>query len=185
MSGTRTWPAERVERLLDLNAKGYSASRIGEELRCSRNAAIGKLHRLGVAKVAAGVRAPRRANKRYAAPKNRAVVVSRSTEARLPHRPYWERMAPVPPPPPQRGDVARVAFADLEPHHCRFPIGEPRELGFGFCGCARAPGSSYCQTHLARSLFSPVWVPSAIWIHDQISGAETEAAALQEFLEPA
>ena len=173
MSGTRTWPAERVERLLDLNAKGYSASRIGEELRCSRNAAIGKLHRLGVAKVAAGVRAPRRANKRYAAPKNRAVVVSRSTEARLPHRPYWERMAPVPPPPPQRGDVARVAFADLEPHHCRYIISQTG-LEARFCGAQKA-GKSYCGPH-ERICYGPTPAYRKRPRPERVAAFEEEAA---------
>ena len=42
------WNSEQTERLLVLNQKGLSASKIGAELGVTRNAAIGKLHRLGL-----------------------------------------------------------------------------------------------------------------------------------------
>ena len=34
---------------------------------------------------------------------------------------------------------------------CRWPIGEPAEAGFGYCGCPVATGSAYCRTHQARA----------------------------------
>lgn len=40
------WNKETITKMLDLKAKGYSASQIGKKLGCSRNAIIGKLHRL-------------------------------------------------------------------------------------------------------------------------------------------
>jgi GcrA cell cycle regulator len=46
--------------------------------------------------------------------------------------------------------VAQVALIDLEPHHCRWPIGE--NLGAivpHFCGCDAVPAQSYCADHLA------------------------------------
>ncbi len=42
--------------------------------------------------------------------------------------------------PPQPG----VAFLDLRPGDCRWPIGDPRDGDFGFCGAPAQPGSSYC-----------------------------------------
>lgn len=40
------WPEERTEKMLSLWAEGLSASQIGREMGISRNAVIGKLHRL-------------------------------------------------------------------------------------------------------------------------------------------
>lgn len=39
----------------------------------------------------------------------------------------------------------------LEPADCRWPIGDPRKPGFGFCGKAKVPGKSYCQDHYERA----------------------------------
>jgi GcrA cell cycle regulator len=36
---------------------------------------------------------------------------------------------------------------DLEPHDCRWPIGEPRSPDFHFCGEQQAAGRSYCAHH--------------------------------------
>lgn len=49
-------------------------------------------------------------------------------------------------------DLARVTFAELEPHHCRFPVGDPT---LGFCGQDREPGISYCAEHAQRCFNAP------------------------------
>jgi GcrA cell cycle regulator len=36
---------------------------------------------------------------------------------------------------------------DLPPHGCKWPIGEPRDPGFGFCGRKRLTGKPYCPVH--------------------------------------
>lgn len=44
-----------------------------------------------------------------------------------------------------------VTFADLEPHHCRWPIGDPRNSDFRFCGCRRVIGKPYCEGHVVMA----------------------------------
>lgn len=45
---------------------------------------------------------------------------------------------------------------DLEPHDCRWPIGDPRDVKtFTFCGCRRVSGTSYCTHHLGRLRETP------------------------------
>ena len=48
---------------------------------------------------------------------------------------------------------AASAVADLGPRDCRWPLGEPLDADFAFCGSLRLPRSSYCAVHarLARS----------------------------------
>lgn len=52
---------------------------------------------------------------------------------------------------PASDDVARVTFADLQPHHCRWPVGEVNHPEFGFCGEGRIEGKPYCPGHEKRA----------------------------------
>lgn len=59
------WTDERVATLKQLNADGLSSSQVARKMGCSRNAVIGKLHRLGVRDTGAGRgKSPRRAQSR-------------------------------------------------------------------------------------------------------------------------
>lgn len=40
-----------------------------------------------------------------------------------------------------------VTFQELQPNHCKFPFGDPRQSDFRFCGCERVPGKPYCAGH--------------------------------------
>lgn len=47
-----------------------------------------------------------------------------------------------------------VRLLDLEPHHCRWPIGDVRSTGFHFCGEMRAgvPHLPYCAKHVRLAI---------------------------------
>jgi hypothetical protein len=44
-----------------------------------------------------------------------------------------------------------TALAELPDDACRWPSGDPAELGFSFCGARRTRRSSYCAHHTARA----------------------------------
>lgn len=44
-----------------------------------------------------------------------------------------------------------VTFAELEPHHCRWGIGDPRNTDFRFCGCRRELTRPYCAAHVIKA----------------------------------
>jgi GcrA cell cycle regulator len=48
----------------------------------------------------------------------------------------------------------RVPLLDLKESMCRWPIGDPQDDDFHFCGHAKASGISYCEHH-ARVAFQP------------------------------
>jgi GcrA cell cycle regulator len=48
----------------------------------------------------------------------------------------------------------RKTVTTLEPRDCRWPIGDPRQEDFHFCGEPQVPGQSYCSEHL-RLAFQP------------------------------
>lgn len=49
----------------------------------------------------------------------------------------------------------RIKLLDLEPHHCRWGIGDPKKDDFGFCGAQKVPGLSYCMEHARRAYRPP------------------------------
>ena len=53
---------------------------------------------------------------------------------------------------------------DLEHTDCRWPIGDPKKAGFGFCGEPRQHGKPYCAAHCKLAYMprrAEPWVPGA------------------------
>ncbi len=134
------WTDERVEQLRSLWTEGLSASQIARALGgVTRNAVIGKVHRLGLA----GRAAP-----------------ARTDRPRLPSIPKMSTRTYMPPPPVVEEDP--VVFDDgshatvltINDRMCRWPIGDPSEHEFHFCGRKPKSGSPYCEAH-ARKAYQP------------------------------
>jgi GcrA cell cycle regulator len=164
------WTEERVEILKKLWADGLSASQIAGRLGgITRNAVIGKVHRLGLAGRAttSRMRAPRIRHRAPHAP------VRPTPAARVQYRTHGNAaLKPVFAPVEQRTvalsvvpspveEVAnapsalRVPLLDLKENMCRWPIGDPQSEEFHFCGCQKAGSGPYCEHH-ARIAFQQV-----------------------------
>lgn len=156
------WSDDRVERLKRLWGDGHSAGRIAALLGgISRSAVIGKVHRLGLSERKGSPHSRRAAHLRSL--RKRIVRPKRFTAPRRSR--FAEYLAalqasPAGVPPPAADDVARVSFSDLEEtrtaaKHCRWPVGDPKLPGFGFCGCQPVPGLPYCEQHARRAYAPP------------------------------
>lgn len=44
-------------------------------------------------------------------------------------------------------EISKPSFLDLQSHMCKFPIGDPQESDFFFCGTTRLEGTPYCIEH--------------------------------------
>lgn len=158
------WTEERVSELKKLWAEGHSASQIAKRLgSVTRNAVIGKVHRLGLSGRATPSR-PVKRPPRLARPK--PTPMPRQAQAAAP-RPASGALAVRPEPAhthvavpeaniePQRlpnGDM--VTVLTVKDSMCKWPIGDPADAAFGFCGHVTAEGSPYCAEH-ARVAFQP------------------------------
>ncbi len=141
------WNDERVELLKKLWAEGLSASQIAQRLGgVTRNAVIGKVHRLGLSGRATPSRPQRRSTKPAAA------RPARTTPAIAAARSAPPPPAPVEPARLPNGEYATVLT--LGSRICRWPIGDPDDADFRFCGRAAEPGSPYCEAH-ARLAYQP------------------------------
>ncbi len=135
------WSDDRVATLSKLWQGGLSASQIAGQLGgVTRNAVIGKIHRLGLSgrgAPSAPTRAPR-----VAAPRIRRVRGVASPPSPRPTRVQAIALVVVAPPdgPGLIGDLVHLGA-----HACKWPIGDPKSPGFRFCG-RRADGR-YCEAH--------------------------------------
>jgi len=121
-----SWTEERVALLTRLWGEGKTAAEIASALGgVTRNAVIGKAHRLKLSNRVS----PIQQNKKPTAPKT-------------------ERKAPEPVKAAQpREKAGEVSLLDLEPRMCRWPLGDPQDEAFGFCGEDKLSGVPYCEEH--------------------------------------
>lgn len=133
-----SWTPDRVATLERLWTEGLSASEIAARLQgITRNAVLGKLHRLG--RLGRG--------RPTAPPKSLKVKPRRTLRALRPELPVAASARPSPVSMPTGpGEVANVEA--LRSWHCRWPIGDPREPGFAFCG-RQVAARPYCADHRA------------------------------------
>lgn len=153
-----SWTDERVERLSKLWMEGRSASRIAAELGSgiSRNAVIGKIHRLGLSgrtKPPAVTEINREKPKVVAKPEVRTASASEVAHTPAP-KPFAVAMNAA------ASDVViplsdRVTIMELRETMCRWPLGDPTSAEFRFCGCRAAGSMPYCTAH-ARVAFQPI-----------------------------
>ncbi|HEX8168697.1 MAG TPA: GcrA family cell cycle regulator [Beijerinckiaceae bacterium] len=157
------WTDERVELLKRLWAEGLSASQIAARMGgVTRNAVIGKVHRLGLSGRAKSAAAPAQPRPRKPA---------RAPSHPLTHRPAAHgnaalaahpREEPQPQPEPQAEideDVVipmseRVTIMELRDSMCRWPMGDPTTPEFRFCGGKAIPSLPYCPHH-SRIAYQP------------------------------
>ncbi len=142
-----SWTGERTDLLKRLWHDGFPAAAIADRLgQVTRNAVIGKVHRLGLAGRQAK---PRRAKR----PANRLNTAGRRPEvlSRIPRAPAKRARKPknLPKlgPPPE----TQITVATLTPFTCRCPEGDPKHPDFHFCGRAKAPAGAYCPHHATAS----------------------------------
>lgn len=141
-----TWTDDRVDLLKKLWTEGASASAIAKELGgITRNSVIGKRLRLGLPTRGKGSDSAQPRERKPRRPRDPVTL-----------RHIAAKEAPLVPPDPlpqERMDdqtiplAQRCTLMDLTQSKCRWPVGDPRESSFFFCGAAAAEGCVYCVHH--------------------------------------
>ena len=132
------WNEEKVAKLKELWGKGSTASQIASIIGgISRNAVIGKAHRLNLSSKI----------------KNRPSVSNQNSDN------SYEERTPI----QKRGRKSKfqslIIEKDFEPENpkqlegldensCKWPVGHPEEKNFYFCGRSSLKDFSYCKLHL-------------------------------------
>lgn len=168
------WTDAREGKLRELWLSGASASQIAGELGCTRNAVIGKVHRLKIDRKAqlSKPERPRKVEPERLPPAPEGAIVPRAPERWAPLQfkprsntdtimsPRFSRKAYVRPTnetfelPTVPG---RFSILMLEYGECRYPMGDPGHPEFGFCARPVATNDKhcYCAAH-ARLCYQTV-----------------------------
>ena len=134
-----SWTVEKVEKLKELWGKGNTASQIAEIIGgVSRNAVIGKAHRLNLsAKIktrSSSVNdntylqknsSTNNSDKKIRRNKFKSLIIEKDFEPENPKQ-----------------------LEELDENSCKWPIGHPNESSFYFCGRSSLKDFSYCKLHL-------------------------------------
>jgi GcrA cell cycle regulator len=144
MTTTATWNPERVEQLRSFVGAGLTCSQIAAEIGVTRNAVIGKIHRLGLGPgrpaAAPGRACPPRLRRPRASTQRQMLRLISADGATV-------EAAPV-------DSAQRCSLLELEQGKCRWPISDPGAADFAFCGNEAIAGFSYCAGH-ARMAYRP------------------------------
>jgi GcrA cell cycle regulator len=151
------WTDERVELLKKLWTEGLSASQIAAELGgITRNAVIGKVHRLGLSGRA---KSPSSTSPRPRKPRAQGHMMrlARPTmRGNTALAPMYEN--DLEPEPELIDNIIplgqRCSLLELNDSKCRWPIGDPGTAEFFFCGGAPAESLPYCSYH-SRVAYQP------------------------------
>ena len=133
-----SWNDEKVAKLKELWGKGNTASQIAEIIGgISRNAVIGKAHRLNLsAKIKTRAATSNRVFEASQADKNNKSIKGRKSKFKsLIIEKDFEPENP-------------KQLEDLDESSCKWPIGHPNENSFYFCGRTSLKDFSYCKLHL-------------------------------------
>ena len=156
------WTDERVELLKKLWSEGLSASQIATRIGgVSRNAVIGKVHRLGLSGRATTTRMkshrprPRMAQTAAKNPQQKTRFTQVGNPAvRALYQPDAEPFVPA------QEELTipakeRKTIQTLTECNCRWPIGDPQHADFHFCGKNKVPGLPNCEFHARRAYQPP------------------------------
>lgn len=144
-----SWTDERIDQLKQLWEKGLTASQIAEKLAggISRNAVIGKAHRLGLkarpSPVKSGEAAAVETPTAEVRPAPVAAVAVPVAEVARP-KPAPRAAVAVP-----TASSGKTTLLDLSDKICKWPIGHPGDADFHFCGKPAQPTFPYCSEHCA------------------------------------
>jgi GcrA cell cycle regulator len=146
-----TWTAERIEQLRHCIASGLTCSQTAAEIGVTRNAVIGKIHRLGLSPARpAGASArscPPRARHPRNSPSSRLL---RLIVAQAPGIASDAVAEPVP-----IDSAQRCSLLEIAQDRCHWPIGDPHAADFAFCGNEAVSGFSYCAGHARMAYRMP------------------------------
>lgn len=146
------WTDERIAQLKAGWEGGKTASQIAEQLGegVTRNAVIGKAHRLGLESRPSPVKA---GEDTQAAVVTRAATVAPVPPAAAAPPAVAAPVAarPVAKKPVRTGKAAKTSLLDLNEKICKWPIGHPGDSDFHFCGKPSQAGFPYCTEHCLQA----------------------------------
>ena len=140
-----SWTEEKVAKLKELWGKGNTASQIAEIIGgISRNAVIGKAHRLNLSAKIKTRTATSNQNFENSTNEKNIKIKKRGRKSKFKSLIIEKDFEPENP----------KQLEELDENSCKWPIGHPNEKSFYFCGRSSLKDFSYCKLHLFYMLIN-------------------------------
>ena len=164
------WTDEMVETLKKLWDEGVTTGEIGRRLGISKNSIVGKVHRLGLSGRPSPIKKKSDTPAKPApkAEKPEPKPVEKPIERPVAKKSTVEIITPLP---DEEDDIklarsiniastepsknGNLSLTELDNHTCRWPIGDPKDDNFHFCGKKVRLGQTYCEEHSAIAYVKP------------------------------
>jgi len=138
------WTDEAVEELRRMWDRGMTTGQIAKALNVTKNSIIGKVHRLCLTARPSPIKkvSEKKEKKPVASPK-----ASKPTKVKvIQEKPAKDCRESVKEPAPLVEET-NIPLVKLDNHTCRWPLGDPRDDDFCFCGKRVKTGQTYCEEH--------------------------------------
>lgn len=165
------WTDEMIDNLTKMWQQGLTTNEIAKALGVSKNSIVGKVHRLNLDARPSPIKKKEEITKTKKLP-SKEKIKSKVSVKQTPSKPVQEqtsiikkeasveeeqvKIEPKLSPNPTYHKNTCIKLADLDSHTCRWPIGDPRDDNFCFCGRHVKSGQTYCEEHAAIAYVKPI-----------------------------
>ena len=152
------WTDEAVEELKRMWDRGMTTGQIAKALNVTKNSIIGKVHRLCLTARPSPIKKTDAVeeNKKSVTPQ-KAVKEKNKPTKETPDKTEHATEAKESKAAPKTVTVEtdNIPLVKLDNHTCRWPMGDPRDDDFCFCGKRVRTGQTYCEEHAAVAYVKP------------------------------
>ena len=141
------WTDEAVEELKKMWDKGMTTGQIAKVLNVTKNSIIGKVHRLCLTARPSPIKKSSNSSEKKATTSKK---VEKETKAKPASKcKAKEKPIVVEEPKPLTAPIeeTNIPLVKLDNHTCRWPMGDPKDEDFCFCGKRIKTGQTYCEEH--------------------------------------
>lgn len=136
------WTDEMVDKLRQMWDEGKTATEIAKALGVTKNSIVGKVHRLCLTARPSPIKSKEEENVAATAVVVEEQIVEVSESTVQTEAPVCVAKAEK-----KRKSGEHVKLVELDSHTCRWPLGDPRDEDFCFCGKKVRMGQTYCEEH--------------------------------------
>ncbi|MBR5598873.1 MAG: global cell cycle regulator GcrA-like protein [Alphaproteobacteria bacterium] len=156
------WTDEAVEELKKMWDKGMTTGQIAKVLNVTKNSIIGKVHRLcltarpsPIKKSSASSQTPKTTEKKTEVTKEKNKTKETKPKTKTTAKVKLAVTEEVKTQPAPVIEETNIPLVKLDNHTCRWPMGDPKDEDFCFCGKRIKTGQTYCEEHAQIAYVKP------------------------------
>ncbi|MBR2299332.1 MAG: global cell cycle regulator GcrA-like protein [Alphaproteobacteria bacterium] len=149
------WTTEMIDGLKQMWKKGLTTNEIAKELGVSKNSIVGKVHRLNLTARPSPIKKKDGEDEindieiQKNEPVTKEPIVKEKSKVLKTSKIEINTIEV------KAHKNTCIKLSELDSHTCRWPIGDPKDEGFCFCGRKVKAGQTYCEEHAAIAYVKP------------------------------